>query len=443
MAATSAKSPSPDLMMKPTDPIMRVAAWLLLAHGALWLLLLLRWLTFGAIDWDPFGFENALADLPGIAAYLIYGLGMAADLILGLALLRNISWARQGGIIRSVLVIALAAAYWALTREFAGTIVILGIAGMLLVLLTRQTAWAINYPAAFFLVVFFVMPNVIVLLISLSERGPRGTIVYPSFSLEGIGALFNDYGRFFSRIGDDFIYLRIFGRSFWLALVNTIVCLIFGYPFAYWIARQPVRWRNILVFLVMIPFWTNFLVRTYAWLLLLRDSGFINNFWTITLHDQALLLADNSALFAWIAAHTAEPLPLLFNQFAVFMGLFYGYFPFVVLPIYSNLEKLDWSLLEAAADLGASGYHSTTRILLPLSLPGIVAAAIIVFVPSLGAYVTPAIMGGGKVSLLGNLIQQQFMTARDYPFGSAIGFIMMAVMLLAIMLYFRVGGERN
>ncbi|MCB0007768.1 MAG: hypothetical protein KDE04_14985, partial [Anaerolineales bacterium] len=256
MAATSAKSHSPDLMMKPTDPIMRVAAWLLLAHGALWLLLLLRWVTFGAVDWDPFGFENALADLPGIAAYLIYGLGMAADLILGLALLRNISWARQGGIIRSVLVIALAAAYWALTREFAGTIVILGIAGMLLVLLTRQTAWAINYPAAFFLVVFFVMPNVIVLLISLSERGPRGTIVYPSFSLEGIGALFNDYARFFSRIGDDFIYLRIFGRSFWLALVNTIVCLIFGYPFAYWIARQPVRWRNILVFLVMIPFWT-------------------------------------------------------------------------------------------------------------------------------------------------------------------------------------------
>jgi spermidine/putrescine transport system permease protein len=225
-----------------------------------------------------------------------------------------------------------------------------------------------------------------------------------------------------------------------LAIGNTIICLLFGYPFAYWIARRPARWRNILIFLVMIPFWTNFLVRTYAWMLLLRDSGLINNFWTITLHDLAAALAGSSSFFAWVSSITASPLPLLFNQGAVFMGLFYGYFPFVVLPLYSNLEKLDWSLLEAASDLGANSYYSTTRILLPLSLPGIVAAGIIVFVPSLGAYVTPELMGGGKVALLGNLIQQQFLTARDWPFGSAIGFSMMAIMLLAILFYFRVAG---
>jgi len=255
--------------------------------------------------------------------------------------------------------------------------------------------------------------------------------------------LFNDYTRFFSRIGGQFIYLKIFWRSFMLAAGNTIICLLLGYPFAYWIARRPQKWRNILIFLVMIPFWTNFLVRTYAWMLLLRDSGLINNFWTTTIHEQAVALAGSSGFFAWLAGVSADPLPLLFNQGAVFMGLFYGFFPFVVLPLYSNLEKLDWSLLEAASDLGANAFYSTVRILLPLSMPGIVAAGIIVFVPSLGSYVTPALMGGGKVALLGNLLQQQFMTSRDWPFGSAIGFMMMAIMLLAITLYFRVGGKEQ
>lgn len=193
----------------------------------------------------------------------------------------------------------------------------------------------------------------------------------------------------------------------------------------------------------MIPFWTNFLVRTYAWMLILRDSGLINNFWTSTLHDLALNLSGSSQFFAWLAGITENTLPLLFNQSAVFLGLFYGFFPFVVLPLYSNLEKLDWSLLEAASDLGANSWNSTTRVLLPLTMPGIVAAAIIVFIPSLGAYVTPDLLGGGKVSLLGNLLQQQFMTARDWPFGSAIGFIMMALMLLAVMIYFRVGGREQ
>jgi spermidine/putrescine transport system permease protein len=210
-----------------------------------------------------------------------------------------------------------------------------------------------------------------------------------------------------------------------------------AYPFAYWIARQPEKYRNALIFLVMIPFWTNFLVRTYAWMLILRDSGLINNFWTITLHEQAIMLADNSQFFTWLAGITARKLPLLFNQPAVLMGLLYGYFPFMVLPLYSNLEKLDWSLLEAAADLGANAWRSTLRVLIPLSMPGIVSGSIIVFIPTLGAYVTPDLLGGAKVALLGNLLQQQFMTVRDWPFGSAIGFLMMAIMLAATLLYFR------
>jgi spermidine/putrescine transport system permease protein len=224
----------------------------------------------------------------------------------------------------------------------------------------------------------------------------------------------------------------------WLATMNTLLCLVFGYPFAYWIARQPKQYRGTLIFLVMIPFWTNFLVRTYAWMLILRDSGLINNVWTISLHNLAVGLADSSTFFAWLAGITEHKLPLLFNQPAVFMGLFYGYLPFMVLPLYSNLERVNWSLLEAAADLGANAFQSFIRVLLPLTVPGIVAGSIIVFIPSLGAYVTPDLMGGGQVTLLGNLLQQQFMTVRNWPFGSAIGFIMMAIMLLAIFVYFRI-----
>ncbi len=430
-------------MMGGIEPILRVGAWFSLAHGALWALLLIRWMTFGSIGWEAFDFENALSTFPPLVPYLLYGIGAVVDVGIGVALLRQFEIGRRIGIGRNIVMVLLAGGYWALTDDFFGALFVLGVAGMSLLLLTRQSAWAINYPAAFWLFVFFVLPNVIVFLISLSERGPRGTVIYPDFSSDGIWLLFNDYGRFFSRIGGELIYLQIFWRSFLLAITNTAICLALGYPFAYWIARRPQKWRNILIFLVMIPFWTNFLVRTYAWMLLLRDSGLINSFWTSTLHEQAVALSANSGFFAWLASISEQPLPLLFNQGAVFLGLFYGYFPFVVLPLYSNLEQLDWSLLEAASDLGANSFQSTIRILLPLSMPGIVAAGIIVFVPSLGAYVTPALMGGGKVSMLGNLLQQQFMTTRDWPFGSAIGFMMMAIMLLAILIYFRVGGERT
>jgi spermidine/putrescine transport system permease protein len=294
------------------------------------------------------------------------------------------------------------------------------------------------FPTAFFLFVFFLIPMFIVLIVSLGDRSRLGTVVYPPFDITNIGVYFDDYVRFFSRINDQLIYLRIFWRSVWLATMNTFLCLLFGYPFAYWIARQPKKYRSVLIFLVMIPFWTNFLVRTYAWMLILRDSGLINNVWTITLHNLADGLSNKSTFFAWLADITEKKLPLLFNQRAVFMGLFYGYIPFMILPLYSNLEKIDWSLLEAAADLGANALQSFIRVLLPLTVPGIVAGSIIVFIPSLGAYVTPDLMGGGQVTLLGNLLQQQFMTVRNWPFGSAIGFIMMAIILLAINDYFRV-----
>ncbi|MFQ5406840.1 MAG: ABC transporter permease [Anaerolineales bacterium] len=424
-------------MARGVDPLARIGAYLSLAHVGLWAFLFLRWATFGSVGWTAFEFELALAAWPSLAAYGIYGALAVVDLLVGLGLLRELPLARSLGIVRAVVVGVGVIGYYLLTHEFYGAAVMLGLSGLLLLLHVRTTPWALAYPAAYWLALFFLVPMLIVFVVSLGERARLGTVAYPALS-EGIGAYFDDYARFFSRIGDNFLYLRIFWRSVWIAVLNTVISLLFGYPFAFWLARQPKRYRNTLIFLVMIPFWTNFLVRTYAWMLILRDSGVINNFWTITLHEQALRLAGDSGFFTWLAAISESKLPLLFNQPAVMLGLFYGYLPYMVLPLYSNMEKLDWSLLEAAADLGANHWKRLTRVLLPLTAPGIVAGSIIVFIPSLGAYVTPDLMGGAKVALLGNLLQQQFMTVRDWPFGSAIGFIMMAIMLFAVMLYFRI-----
>ena len=425
------------------DPLWRIAGWVSLLHGFVWLWLLLRWGTFSRFGWNPLALELALSTLPALVPYLGYGLLALFDLLLGFGLLRGIRVAKWAGVLRSLLVLSISLVYYWWSGDFYSACLLFAVAGFLLTLLRGSVAWSLNYPAAMWLFVFFITPMLIVFVVSLGDRSLRQIVTYPTFSLTNLGAYFDDYIRFFSPIQGQYLYLRIFWRSIWLALLNTIICLVVGYPFAYWIARRPAQYRNLLIFLVMIPFWTNFLVRTYAWMLILRDSGIINSFWTSTLHDQAVALAGQSGFFAWLADATSTKLPLLFNQGAVFLGLFYGFLPFVVLPLYSNLEQLDWSLLEAAADLGASTWQTTTRILLPLTMPGIVAAAIIVFIPSLGSYVTPDLMGGGKVSMLGNLLQQQFMTARDWPFGSAIGFIMMAMMLLAILIYFRVGDRSS
>jgi spermidine/putrescine transport system permease protein len=269
-------------------------------------------------------------------------------------------------------------------------------------------------PAALWLLIFFLIPLVMVLLVSLGERGEAGQVVY-SWTLK-------NYARFFSKIGGRYLYVQIFSRSLVIALLNTLLCLLVGYPLAYFIARQPTNRRNALLLLVMIPFWTNFLVRTYAWMVILRDTGVINN----------LFLA---------LGLISQPLPLLYNRGAVVLGLFYGYLPFMILPLYASIEKLDFSLIEAAQDLGANALRTFLRIVLPLTMPGIVAGSIIVFIPSIGAYVTPDLMGGAKVTMVGNLLQQQFLKVRDWPFGSAAGFILMLTVLAATLIYFRSGGE--
>ena len=265
------------------------------------------------------------------------------------------------------------------------------------------------FPSLFWLVVFFALPLVIVLVYSFLKRGPYGQIVW-EFNL-------NNYARFL-----DPLYLKVFLRSFKIAGITTLVSFILGYPMAYWIATRKRRWRNTLLLLLMIPFWTNFLVRTYAWVLILRDTGLIN-----------------SALLG--LGIISEPLPLFGTDLAITIGLVYGWFPDMVLPCYAAIERLDFSLVEAAQDLYANEFRSFLRVIFPLTLPGVIAGSILVFIPSLGAYVTPDLLGGAKSVMIGNVIHSQFLSVRDYPFGSAFSFVLMSIMLLATLLYFRVGGR--
>jgi spermidine/putrescine transport system permease protein len=265
------------------------------------------------------------------------------------------------------------------------------------------------FPAAGWLVVFFLIPLAIVLAYSFARRGTYGGVVW-DWNVQ-------QYVRFV-----DPLYLDIFFRSAWIAILTTGVCLLVGYPFAFFIARQPTRYRNALLLLIMIPFWTNFLIRTYAWILILRTEGLVN---TVLLNLNII----------------REPLTMLYTDGAVVLGLVYGYLPFMVLPLYASIEKFDFSLVEAAFDLGANEFWSFVRVVLPLTMPGIIAGCILVFVPSIGAFVTPDILGGAKTVMIGNLVQQQFLTSRDWPFGSAVSFILMIIVTLAIVVYFRTTEE--
>ncbi len=258
------------------------------------------------------------------------------------------------------------------------------------------------------MLLFFLAPLAIICFYSALTRGPYG-----GFSLPWT---FESYARLF-----DSLYLRILGRSFWIAGVSTLFCLLLGFPLALFISRSGER-KNLYLTLVMLPFWTSFLVRTYAWMFLLRDTGLIN-----TVLQRIGLIHD--------------PLPLLYNDGAVVLGLVYGFLPFMVLPLYASLERLDRNLLEAAADLGARPFATLWRVTIPLCSPGIRAGFILVFIPCLGAYLTPDLLGGGKSVMVGNLVQNQFTTARDWPFGSAMSLALMAIVMLLLIGLMRRGDE--
>ncbi len=298
---------------------------------------------------------------------------------------------------------------------------------LLLLLFLGGTVLRLIFPGAFWLLVFFTAPLVIVLIYSFLRRGVYGQVEW----------VFNwqNYARIL-----DVGYLGIFARSLYIAVATTLICFLFGYPLAYFIARRPPRWRNALLLLLMIPFWTNFVVRTYAWEMLLSGEGLINSFWTGPLHGLFLGLEPYlGSLISPLTRATAQPLPLLYNEFAVIVGLVYGWITDMALPCYAAIERIDFSLVEAAKDLYARDLRAFLRVVLPLSTPGIVAGVILVFIPSLGAYITPDILGGGKTEMIGTLITRQFLTTRDWPFGSALSFVLMVVMLVGTLIYFRLG----
>ncbi|MGE0441404.1 MAG: ABC transporter permease [Gemmatimonadales bacterium] len=266
------------------------------------------------------------------------------------------------------------------------------------------SGYALVGPGLGWLFLFFLIPIGIMLAYSVMKRGVYGG-VEPEFTLE-------HYRRFF-----DPLYLAILRRTFVWSVVTTVVCLAIGYPVAFVIARAS-RWRSLLLFLVVLPFWTSFLVRMFAMIFLLRDTGFVNG----VLLELGLI---------------QEPLTLLYTPGAVLLGLVYGFLPLMILPIYASLEKLDDSLLEAAEVLGARPGARFFRVIWPLSLPGVVAGCLLTFIPALGSFVTSDLLGGAKQVMIGNLIQNQFSSARNWPFGSAAAFVLMGVVLLAVTLYLR------
>jgi spermidine/putrescine transport system permease protein len=260
-------------------------------------------------------------------------------------------------------------------------------------------------PGSLWLLVFFLVPLVLVVAARAMNRGAFGG-VEPALTLE-------HYGRFL-----DPLYLKVLARTALWAALGSLVCLLLGFPVA-WVFARSTRFRNLLLFLVVLPFWTSFLVRTFAMIFLLRDSGLINS----------ILLSTG---------FVDQPVSLLYTPFAVLLGLVYGFLPFMILPIYASLERLDPTLLEAAELLGAKPKARFWTVVVPLSLPGAVAGCLLVFVSSFGSYLTSDLLGGAKQAMIGNLVQNQFTIARNWPFGSAASLIVMAVVMGAVLFSLRI-----
>lgn len=259
-------------------------------------------------------------------------------------------------------------------------------------------AWVLIAPMVVWLVTFIVVPTAILFVYSFCDRDEIGRVAF-QFTLD-------NYKRVFEPL-----YLNIFLRSIIYAGLTTVMCVVLGYPVAYTIARASEKWRQTLLFLVMIPFWTSFLVRTYAWITILKREGLLNAFMAYT--------------------HlVSSPFDMLYTPGAVVVGLLYAYLPFMILPIYGSAEKLDASVIEAAYDLGAGPLRAFSTVIIPLTKPGILAGTLLVFLPAIGMFAITDLMGGARTPLIGNVIQNQFFQARDWPFGAALGMVFMAMFAL-------------
>jgi spermidine/putrescine transport system permease protein len=267
-------------------------------------------------------------------------------------------------------------------------------------------------PVTIILGIFFLVPLGIVVIYSFLEPGLYGGVVWSFYPY--------NYGRLFGWPlggGEEFepMYFGVFLNSIKYAVLTVVVSLILCYPVAFWVSRMPPARRNLMMFIITLPFFANLLVRIYAWLLILRPTGSINT----------------ALIYLGIVS---EPLNMIFTEFAVVLGLVYVLVPFMFLPIYANIERLDWSLVQASLDLGASPAQTFRRIILPLTAPGIAAGSVIVFIPALGNFIVPAFLGGSKVQMTGNVIERQFLQARNWPFGSTLAIVVMASVLAVLVL---------
>ena len=272
--------------------------------------------------------------------------------------------------------------------------------------------WVFSLPPTLWLVGFFLVPLALIWLLSFGEK--RGIV---EIALTGT---LSNYARALEPL-----YLWIFAKSFGVAALTTLICLLVAFPLAMVITFAPQRWKSLLLLLVVLPFWTNLLIRTYALIAVLRTTGYLNAMleylWTGTRGVLHLIGLDATR---WLGAHF-QPLDLLYNNFAVVFGLVYVHLPFMVLPLYATLDRLEKEYLEASLDLGASQWHTFWYVVAPLALPGVVSGVLITFIPALGSFLTPALLGGPDSQLIGTVIERQFKSANDWPFGAALSFLLM------------------
>jgi spermidine/putrescine transport system permease protein len=272
---------------------------------------------------------------------------------------------------------------------------------------SRLGAGPLVLPGLGWLALFFIVPLAIIFIVSLGDRDRFGGIVFDTPSLEHYATALSP------------TFLPTVGNSFRYALLTTCFSIVIGYPIAYWISRYGGRHKALLLILVMLPFWTSYLIRTYAWMIMLRDNGVVN--WVL----QSIGL-------------TSEPIILLNTDFSVVLGMTYGFLPFAILPLYVSIDRLDASLVAAARDLYASGRSAFLHVTLPLTMPGIIAAAMLTFIPAIGDYVTPDLLGGAQTTTIAKVIQSEFLSARDWPSGAALGFLLMLVTIGGTLLTLRV-----
>ena len=276
-----------------------------------------------------------------------------------------------------------------------------------LMLLRRSPPWVRSFllllPAGLWYGIFFLSPLVQMVMISFGERGPYGG-VQPGFYLDSYQALTNP------------LYVNIFVVTLKMALIGTFACLVVGYPLAYFLATRAGRYKTILFLLIIVPFWTSFLIRTYAWETILDSQGVLSG-----------------ALQAIGVIH--QPLQILYSPSAIFIGIIYNYLPLMVFPLYVALERMDMRLLEASKDLGAGRFTTFRRVTLPLTLPGVMTGCLLVFIPLTGEYLIPTILGGSKNIFMGNLIASQFLEVHDWPFGSALGVMVLVLLLVLVNIY--------